>query len=44
MRERISEPMSDYYKNEVELPLLLDDYDHRTLLKPKKSISLVKNI
>ena len=28
MRERISEPMSDYYKNEVELPLLLDDYDH----------------
>ncbi len=28
MRERISEPMSDYYKNEVELPLLLDDYDN----------------
>lgn len=23
---------------------LLDDYDHRTLLKPKESISLVKNI
>ena len=28
MRERISETMSDYYKNEIELPLLLDDYDH----------------
>lgn len=28
MRERISEPMSDYYKNSIELPLLLDDYDH----------------
>lgn len=27
MRERISEPMSDYYKNEIELPTLLDDYD-----------------
>lgn len=23
---------------------LLDDYDHRTLLKPKEGISLVKNI
>lgn len=23
---------------------LLDDYDHRTLLKPKESIPLVKNI
>ncbi len=47
MRERISEPMSDYYKNKIELPILLDDYDkifeEEILVQRAYAVMLINN-